>query len=305
MFTELAAFDQWVGTGRVEVTSVGFTEFDDRDGNYDGAGIQLLRDLPAGHVREVVRHELCHALEHAEGLRDQPGLAELGARLEAANRYDRPWDDARWRGEAFAKSCERDPYTNHLLLTACPGDDPLVNEIASWIEAVVWTHFDPSPRHRSAEASPSRSRPLLCHPVDRGGRLAHGRPRRAHRHAATSDGPPDLWSVERATGALSDGRPDAAPPLPPVTTLVPPLYGGLEPVDGYDGGPYLARQMIWIDGSTWHWRYLWSADGDEPGGWLPIGDGCTEPVNPFFVDRTAYLADFDGDAVTWTPLGTR
>src|SRR5690606_33233209 len=81
-------------------------------GSYEGRRIEVVRDQP--QIGRTVVHELCHAVDRAEGLSDDPTIEHPYD--PAASDFALRDEESR-RQEAFAKTCEHGP----LLLDLADG----------------------------------------------------------------------------------------------------------------------------------------------------------------------------------------
>lgn len=299
---ELERFDRWVGAGRLRLAEVAFTDLEEpKAGRYRGGPPRILLsdDLYLGRLPEIMRHELCHALDYAEGLLDEP-VPELDTYGERVDGVDRELSQ-RGRGEALAQACETGPFGPAALAVPCAGEPRLAREVAAWMEREVWRGFEPP-----SESSPSGD-PLAAVSLD---------PREAweafqvfptvepDRIAVSVQTEGDGFAityVDVNTGAsappadLGAMAEDLPPGRPPGRNF--PAYGwpdGPGAAVALSTFPHLVedapRLLAWRDGA-------WSFVGD---GCIPHADGRWQL---FTADRRVWYAWGDGSTVAWTPLG--
>lgn len=296
---ELAAFDGAVGPGDVRLTEVAVRPLPDLLGLYQEARrrISLHDGLPDDQVARILRHELCHALEHQHGVVDDPVpvLDAFGAWLyapEGADLPDRPSARGR-RAEALAELCEMGPLRAWALTLPCPKDPPRAEPAYGWVDANVWRAWDRPEVHPLGEpvASWVADRPFATATVtatDAPGRLGI-----VLRHA---DGAVELHGAELWTGA----------PAAPGEALGPPAAPeGSGAVWGLDGGPLLS--VVAFPGLR-----RWFEVPAEPR--LVLDDGedhtlvagaCLRSVvawNVFYLESRFWYAWADGATVSWAPL---
>ncbi|MEQ1565256.1 MAG: hypothetical protein ABMA64_06430 [Myxococcota bacterium] len=160
---ELARFDEWFGPGRVELAQVRMASGVPRGaaGAYhvNTAVIEIDAAAEPPLVAAVLGHELCHALDHQEGLLSDPDELwdRLGDELAAAwsEQYvdGSPSGNARYRrSEAFAIACQAGPVEAELVTAPCPGDPPELAEIGAWLMERVWHTELPPPVPASGAA---------------------------------------------------------------------------------------------------------------------------------------------------------
>lgn len=308
---ELLDFDAWVGEDRVQLSKI---EFEPLGGTLGGTYepkrqiVSVEPSVELHDVRGIIRHELCHALDHTEDLFGRPSeiFDTLGDRLERSPAFTRELDHDDWRREAFAQICEHAPQTASLLTQSCPEDDPLIREAMSWVSEHVWTSFEPP-----FEAP-------LGTPVRFEGVAPSGLPWRSASVRATTD--PDLVVVigsdgesttaihaERETGALveSEAREIQIPGEDALYRAAPPLTGLMVPFGGGED-PFLVWLYLEVAGaSALQDRFLWG--NAETGEWMPIGDGCLlgieEEMDFFYGDSRAWIARVEEGIISWAPVG--
>ena len=166
---ELVAFELWAGAGRVRLSSIEVEEdlasMPDYRGAYDSLwqAVRVRADIPDAELRDVVRHELCHAIDFQERLLADPHPAFDALVAAAKADPDHPLggatdddDDRSWRTEAFAYACQDGPIGAAALEHACPGDDPVYAEIGAFLSERVWTDAT-----RTARVPPFALDPVL------------------------------------------------------------------------------------------------------------------------------------------------
>jgi hypothetical protein len=318
---ELAAFGQAVGEERLEwLVSV---EFGPVDGGFDGVirggrRITIAPGLDPDWLVRVIRHELCHGLDHAEHLtKAEPaalkalelgivdGLVDDGAGLEIPAVV-----------EVLAHYCESGPYVAQVGAQPCGGDDPRLTALGSWLMDHVWVEYD-AVRY---ELGPSVGRDLGADAVSYGvspeqdpldtAFLQYG----AELENGTWIDLTDGSTVEYASSSLVDSV-TIAPAFPER-----PLseqwgfehrgpdrdYKGI----GLEGGP-------WVGSYSLQWYYTNPADLlgpseirilglDEEGWWIPA-DRCMRPGQGVFVtaDGVLWSSWFDGTELRWAPFVPR
>jgi hypothetical protein len=154
---ELAAFADAIGPDRVKLRSVRIV--DDLPGGNDEWDIggsyradHTVRLVPGDGLTVRVRHELCHALDHAEDLmaKPHPLFDDLAAGLFAdpslADLIPQHYRTAReQREEAHAQFCEVGPMAASALTRPCgPASDRAV-EVGQWLRDHVYTAYDEPP----------------------------------------------------------------------------------------------------------------------------------------------------------------
>ncbi|MEZ4236744.1 MAG: hypothetical protein R3F59_11430 [Myxococcota bacterium] len=149
---ELFAFDHWAGPDRVKLRSLQFVDSSEVPyaGAYDHDRRRLtLADDLVGALRTILRHELCHALDHQEHLPAAIALDQLSDRLGAAGVDLVPsvrGEPLRSRrSEILASFCESGPVGAELLQWPCPGELPEVAGIARHLDQEVWSGDEQPP----------------------------------------------------------------------------------------------------------------------------------------------------------------
>jgi hypothetical protein len=166
---ELLRFDAAIGPDRVTLRKVrvgntgGEIEIDGesyiKGGIYHAATEVIELDVRIGddELIGILRHELCHALDHQEGEPSQEiheALVALGgvAALDGVDRYDR---EDPLRRETFAGLCELGPEVSDLLSRPCPSLDAVeITDVAGWMRETVWSGWE-GWRWAPAEPSPT------------------------------------------------------------------------------------------------------------------------------------------------------
>ncbi len=149
----LGDFERWIGSGRIQLSKVvldgpaldkkeaqGFygTQFD---------SILLDDELPLRRLKMMLRHELCHAVEHQEHLLNKPVAAFDDAAAAILQDRSHPLHsklmDARTDGilrkEMFSYVCQRAPVGTALHAHPCPSESSDYIKMAKWIASNIWT----------------------------------------------------------------------------------------------------------------------------------------------------------------------
>jgi hypothetical protein len=308
---ELLDFDQWIGPGRVRIASLTFERVEGPHvATYKRPqrSVVVESSTPLHEVRQVVRHELCHALDFAEDLvRDPSDLFDhLGGQVEARLQEGVDLSDRGLRGEAFALVCEQAPLTMHLLAEPCSHEDPLASSAATWLVDRVWTSF-----------RPPLAAPLGTPVPFTGGASVEGQSWTDVTVRSTSD--PALvyvtlfdgeWPVarhaDRETGEVVDSNADPIFLLSADDLYVaePPLSGFFLPLGSVEG-PTIGFLKFDIEGIDMvQDRILWR-DSDT-GDWAPIGSGCVpepgEELDVFIGGDRAWTSWLEDNQVYWAPI---
>jgi hypothetical protein len=305
----LLAFDAAVGPGRVQLSEVVF----DSEGAADAAGrystkrsrIALAPDL-GPLIPDVVRHELCHAIDHQEmlapaigGALDRliPALAEEGAFAATGEfeGYPTPEDQ---RKETFADMCNRGPEVAALLAEACPDDPYEVSPVFAWMSDQVWsgdTWFPPSAAALGAEVSWQAVAPVDV----------------LHVSAGYLGGSPffNLWLgfaslVDPYTGEVVEYDPDLEVGEETndldVHAVVPFDGGTVSSQEGWSDGPASALAEATLPHLGTYQRIVYRP---APGPWERVADLCPDEVMDLVaLDERVWYVWADDDLVSWTAL---
>jgi hypothetical protein len=301
---ELEAFAQAVGPDRVEVRQIEIVEqvgYGDRmAGSYSRSGIEL--DAGSPGLASTVRHELCHALDHAEGLTvgPDPLLDELAAGLfQEDPSLAELWHDyyktaRKQRAEALATFCELGPVALDSLRQPCPGQSPLLQEVAEWMLDRVYLDYTPM--------SPLELDPSGAVTMD-----------------AWVEGPqPDISATARAGVGVVEAQADWSDWGRGLD-----LYTGQTFSPAPDGEPDLQR-LPWLGGFAVHVGAGWSkgpaaAFGSmqthhlrapprllvydpEEQGWRPVLDSCDVQPDLFTADGELWRSWTEGPMLRWKPV---
>lgn len=157
----IAEFEGWIGPGRVELGRVTFGGIDRGAGRYwpDARRIRLVEELQGPALRRVVRHELCHAVDHQDDLLNAADPVFDRLVEQVRNDDGHPLHDVVGRSrrvdrsELFAQLCENGPAWTHVVANPCPGDPAELAPAAQFIEDEVWAgevdlSFEPGPTQR-------------------------------------------------------------------------------------------------------------------------------------------------------------
>jgi hypothetical protein len=298
----LEEFEADSGEGRVQLTEVVFGQiYGDATGTFNAVTdvIRMEPYLEGPPLERVLRHELCHALDFAEGLMEGPhptfdplihDLFMLGAidtdGLEGP-RYR--------RSEAFARYCDLGPFVGHALIAACPGEPDEVNDATAYLSREVWQTWEPPPSQRGP-AVHARWQAPSPDPV-------------AFGVLGLSD-PSQIriqYGTERVDVGLDDGLPRSgstlfAPQekLPAGVSHLCPVYGALLDGTGWSEGPaaVLVRFELYREAAT---PRILTMDGGE---WTRVA-GCfpQEHIDLFSTaDGRLWLAWVEDSTVSWAPL---
>jgi hypothetical protein len=296
---ELLAFDAAVGPGEVQLSELVFRPLDDLLGLYQEAPrrVSIAVDLPTEEVARIVRHELCHAVDHQLALLGDPVpvLDAFGDWLYAPEGAGIPdaGNDRSRRAEAMAELCEMGPLRAWALTRPCPADPSLAREAYGWVYDNVWRAWEPPERRAledptvsfvaprpftdaivTATDVPNRLNIVLQHAggnvVLYGAELLSGQP-------ASPGAPLTPPSAPDGSGAIwgtSDGR-----------LLSVLAFPGLRSWFGVPAEPRLTQ----IDADVTHL----------------VEDACLGhgvSWNVFYVDWRFWFAWTDGQTVSWAPL---
>lgn len=164
VYAELAAFDEAIGPGRLQLKSVRFGGLNEEklNGLADRYRIRLASNVSLTTIARTVRHELCHTLDYQESISQaNEALLEslrLGLMAEDLATHLRKSDLAR-RREAFAEFCELGPRTAELFSSGCPGEEADASELFSILHSDVWVESQPFPAAALGEEILNRSAP--------------------------------------------------------------------------------------------------------------------------------------------------
>jgi hypothetical protein len=168
--TELERFDRWTG-GRVTLNAIEIeTEVvDKRHAERETLGMYSQRrgvvyvesGLAESEFMEVLRHELCHALDFDIGARRDlkaPLQRVLDKAESQSHRYHWIHEDAEWseeekRQEILAMACEQGPNASALMATYCPSDSLHISVLSTALFGTVWLDSEVWPGGRYAEGN--------------------------------------------------------------------------------------------------------------------------------------------------------
>lgn len=306
---ELEAFDAWIGPGRLEVARVDFNRLREPISGKFTHGlwrIQIDDDLPPEEVRTIVRHELCHALDDAEALLEEPHplfdplseamYAYLEEHLDGDVRRRRA---RRERSETLATLCELGPVATSAFLEPCPGDSPLGTDVIAWVMDEVWTAYEPDPvapwtggpTRLAAPPTPDvtslTTRPLVA-------------PGGVFLRVGSSRFDADVHTglVLPEEGSLAEER-----DVDGYLSLPDELFFGTHLMAAVGGGEAVAIGDMpsgFALGLVAE-RAFWTPAPAAP--WQPVAGRCVpDVVDVFAVDGTTWIAWPDGDRVAWEPV---
>ena len=150
VIAELDRFEEWTGSGRIELTGIelreGFRAKKGHTGFYNRvtAKILLSGELSAEDIPMTLRHELCHALDGQEDLlaQKQPVFDTLAEEIRSDSKH--PLHEAlgsgarTHRAEVFAYVCQQAPLGTAMLSRPCAQGSNEYRDVAMWIEANAW-----------------------------------------------------------------------------------------------------------------------------------------------------------------------
>ncbi|MEQ1564374.1 MAG: hypothetical protein ABMA64_01965 [Myxococcota bacterium] len=302
---ELQRFEGWIGAGRLQIAGVRFEPLLEQigaRGQWQEAAdrVRLDQGLPAHDVADVVRHELCHALDDAEHLSATALFARLGAAYP-----DSDWEHGQGHHqEAFAQLCEPSPLAAAITAAApCSptGVEDLLAGLADLADR-VWVAYDPpEPIELGEPRGGLTLAPTFGPEVDGYELFATVVPNRLRVNLSHVDCSVSTLDVDLETGDLLPLDPvdGLARPEPPSLPLGSPLA-----VDraGWPQGPALAAITWEVTNQPLLPPRLVGFDGVE---WRPIVDGCFhEGVGGslFTTDDRVWAAGDDGLSVWWRPI---
>lgn len=293
---EVAAFDEDVGPGRVRVRRVELRDLGDElagTWRHGSKVVELDVSLSDDRLREVTRHELCHALSTYE-----PEHVSTGADLldTWAARVPEDVADANDpREEAFASSCALGEWAARLLSQGCPSDPD------DWLAALMAFERDAVWEATPLQATWSSDDSVAFVP---GGTVGAYLVRDTTLDRTIEvvldqdEGSTLLWVDLDTAEPLEEWDPgqDVSPPLLDESEFVAGAVV-VAPVTGWAAGPRHAVARVDTPLGTIE-RRLYAFD--EP--WRLLRDGCHGPPDLFFADEVGYLTETDGIAIRWAPL---
>jgi hypothetical protein len=309
---ELAAFDEATGFGRTHVSKVRVKDLGPRLGRFERLSrtVLLEDDLDEDRVIEVLRHELCHALNTREELhQDEPDLYKRLA--EGVFGSDFVGDASSCRStacqqdEVFAAYCATGPWVARASSAECSGDPADGTAALQQLADALWLGADqPLP----STAAPAWASVQLEEPSDSIRAWGTTSPDVIDLSIETSEGfvggLTDIHTGEPAWGAdvWVPPPPDGPPAGLPMELT---SFGILERSERTRGpvgratGPYAAmvRMQLFDQGEVL--RHVWS-DGER---WWLVGDGCTDrQVEPFIAGDTVFTLRPDDTHIGWGPV---
>jgi hypothetical protein len=302
--SELEAFDAWVGEDRLQISEVEFKALNRVAGLFRRGPARVLLDdsLSPMDVHVMLRHELCHALDHAEGLLDDktPSFDEYGDILAEKNVLY-AGDGARdRRSEALAHVCETGPLGTVAFATPCTGEPRIGSDLGSWTRSEVWKGFEPPPE------GPKLGQPAAGTSYAPSGEwqtfdiTSTLEPDRVTLHVGYLDSSAAI-EVDVNTGEFASYADSAASSDDPPDGLPPASY---ELAFGWPDGPGGAVAEFKLPYLLPKALRLLASDGD---GWFFVGDGCIAEDegrwDVFTADGRVWFATGDGTSVEWMPIG--
>jgi hypothetical protein len=302
---ELEVFARAVGPDRIGLRRVKLVEEVRGDDRLAGAytGSEILLDAGWEDLASTVRHELCHAVERAEGLAAGPDplLDELAAGFfqemaVLADLWPKYYRTARLqRSEALASFCELGPVALDSLRQPCPGQSPLLQEVAEWMMDRIYLEHPLLPP-LELETSDAVTMDAWVETFD---------PRisaTAQPGVVVAEGDWDEHDWRRGldlyTGEVQDYALDAEPNVQELPWAGGfDLYGGV----GWREGPAVLRGYVSAhhlnSGSSRSLVY----DPDE-GGWRTVLESCEPRFDVFTADGQLWMAWEEGPLLRWRPL---
>jgi hypothetical protein len=259
--------------------------------------VDLSGSLEGEELVGMLTHELCHALDDAEGLSsDGPGLGQwtngpLGGGEDRSETHQ--------EREVFANLCEAGPVTSVLM--ACPCADGVGDlwSLYLWLSTGVWTGELPLPL-ANPDSEPTAS--WVAHEVPDSIALGQPGPDPVLQITYRTAGETTAYAayVNLYTGHEAEpsfGRvPDDDLDSSYLPTGIACLPG--EPV-GWAAGPGAAVCTVEVDGFGSFDRVI-AWDGSD---WHSLADGCypapTEPRWLFDADDAVWAAGTDGAEIAW------
>lgn len=304
---ELEAFDSWVGRGRLTLSEVRFVELPPEIAGQYRHGTQrvhLSLQQPVSELRGTLRHELCHALDHEEGLMDSPdrwfdeqsdALYDWFAMEATTPDEGFPGSASKRRGEVFASFCGQGPFAARLILGGCP-EDPASVEVMECLVDAVWTE---APELERVEGLPV---PAVEAAVALDGRNFGVDPTRTDGVVHVTAGAGDnkgQYSILLHTGELV---PEWAGPLG--SDFAPPPPPGLDTFVGSNvsfagsAAAVVTADLLHLGRSRPRWLVQ-----PEPEAWREVEDCPPDRRATVFVaEDRLWAAWAEDDAPAWRPL---
>jgi hypothetical protein len=306
---ELATFAEATGRERLPVSRVRVADLGQTIGRYNHVtrSIALDEELDEGRVIEVLRHELCHALDASEQLhQQQPALYDRLARGVFSSPFAEDIDGCEGEGcqrrEVFAAYCAHGPWVAHAMAQRCEGDPPDAQRVLRSMAAQIWTESEaPQPTSEgSAWASVELDSPEVqvraratTDPDTLG--LVFEEPGVSYIEFL------DAFSGERATDPDLELLPSPRGPPPGLPFELPEFEiavgDELAPV-GFSEGPYLGTVRVPLFELGDVLRRAWH-DGER---WWLVGDGCASQTAPFLVGEHVLTLRISEERVSWGPI---
>ncbi len=319
---EVVAFELWAGAGRVRLTSIeieeDLTEMPDYRGVYNTLPerVRIRADVPDGELREVVRHELCHAIDFQERLLADPHPAFDALVAAAKADPDHPLsgasdddDDRSWRTEALAYACQEGPIGAAALTHPCEGDDPIYAEIGEFLLDRIWSASTRTDRSSpfaldgvlgSWRADSAPAQLMVVGSATSDAALVFPLPSDGHTGTvSTTDGAPVFWFDDFTLGAIDDGYAGGSPAglvgLPPFDAS----YAST--VEAVSDGEVTLRMGRRLGARVGHLapRVFAEAGGD----WSVVEGACPTAASSVFVaNDQLYVAWAEDTDVVWAPV---
>lgn len=286
----LAFFEREAGPGRLELRRVVVEDVEvvGAAGGFQASRneIQLDISLEGAVLENVLLHEVCHALDAAEGIVDgEPEtFAALGEdRIEASDLY--PSAEER-REEAFAQLCGIGRLGLHLLATCDP--DPLLQAAAVVVTDAVWPEPAPAAIEVGVTVQASWEQRFAAQDPWYSGSSAPGALNIQVVDVGTAE--PVTLTLDVTTGdelAVAEESPAPAPPPLPL--------GYVGRAAGWSDGPAVADGFFPTMFAVPSWGLV-AWNGSE---WAPTTPSCGSG-QPFVAGEEIWLGHPD---ITWGPTG--
>ena len=304
---ELAAYEDAIGPDRVALRYVELVDEvlgdDFVEGVYRGKKVILL-DKDSDSLTRILRHELCHAVDHADHLtrRPDPLLDELSAAVFSQSAtlalvWRLSYKTAReQRGEAMSILCELGPLALSALTDPCPEDSLLAREAADWLMREVYREYVPLEPLSLAEAPV-----VTLEGWDDGASSIVSASTEPGVVIARSDSDFDDWQVaaDIETGELLDTT-----ALPVEDIAEAPILRGvyLADVVGFPEGPAAAIGAVLPSPLEGDDERLFVYDR-EGGDWRMTDDGCGYDHGDLFTaDGEVFRSRRDAGLLRWQKL---
>jgi hypothetical protein len=301
---ELGSFAEATGRAALPVSRVRVADLGQTLGRYNHVTLSIVLDdgLDQTRVIEVLRHELCHALDAREHLHQQQSrLHERLARGVFSSSFAEDIDSCEGslcqQREVFAAYCAKGPWVAHAMAQRCEADPADGQKLLQSMAEQIWTETDPLLPTSEGPAWAS----VVLDPHTEASPRATTQPG-TFGLVLSEPGVTYLQFLDVLTGEPAEGEmqllPTAERPPPGLPLELPDLEIAPGAV-GSEQGPYLgtvrlplfelgeAERRVWYDTERW---------------WL-AGEGCAEEPEPFLVGEDVLTLRTEGERLAWGPLG--